>query len=56
MEIKSIGKIAFDAVYDMYAETVYQVALYYSEDHHVAEDVTQEVFMKLYANIHPGVR
>ena len=48
MEIKSIDMNAFDAVYDAYAEKVYRIALYYSKDHHAAEDITQMVFMKWY--------
>lgn len=51
MEIKSIRKSAFDAVYDANAEKVYRIALYYSGDHHAAEDITQTVFMKLYTNM-----
>lgn len=49
MEIKSNGKKSFDAVYDAHVEKVYQIALYYSgNNHHVAEEITQDVFMKLY--------
>ena len=48
MEIKSIDMNAFDAVYDAYAEKVYRISLYYSKDHHAAEDITQMVFMKWY--------
>ena len=48
MEIKSKDKSSFDAVYDEIADEVYRVALYYSKDHHAAEDITQTVFMKWY--------
>ena len=51
MGIKSIGKVSFDAIYDAHAEEIYQIALYYSGNHHAAEEITQSVFMKLYVNL-----
>jgi len=48
--IKSFKKDSFDALYDTYAGKVYYIALYYSGNHHAAEDVTQTVFMTLYMN------
>ena len=51
MDIKSKGKNTFDAVYEANAEKVYRIALYYSGDHHAAEDITQTVFLKLCINI-----
>ena len=51
MDIKSIDQSAFDAVYEVIAEKVYRIALYYSGDHHAAEDITQTVFMTLYDNL-----
>lgn len=51
MGVKFIGRAAFNAIYDAYADRVYRTALYYSENHHVAEEITQTVFMKLYMNI-----
>lgn len=51
MEIKSIDQSAFDAIYEENAEKVYRIALYFSGDHHAAEDITQTVFMKLCANM-----
>lgn len=51
METKSLDKMSFDDLYDRYAEKVYNTALYYSKDHHVAEDITQSVFMTLYTVI-----
>ena len=38
----------FDTLYDTYAEHVYRTALHYSKNHHVAEEITQAVFMELY--------
>lgn len=52
MGVKSIGKIAFDAVYEANAKRVYRTALHYSDnDHYAAEEITQEVFLKLYMNM-----
>ena len=44
MEIKSIGDMDFDTLYNTYADYVYQIALHYYENHHVAEEIVQEVF------------
>lgn len=51
MGVKFIGRTAFDAVYDANVDKVFRTALYYSENHHVAEEITQTVFMKLYVNV-----
>lgn len=51
MGVKFIGKSSFDAVYEANADKVYRTALHYSENHHVAEEITQSVFMKLYMNM-----
>lgn len=47
MEIKSIDYMDFDTLYDTYTEQVYQTALHYSGNHHVAEEITQAVFMEI---------
>lgn len=44
----SIRSVDFDKVYEENMSTVYRTALYYSENKHVAEEITQEVFLKLY--------
>ncbi len=49
--MKAIGRAAFDAIYEENIESVYKTALFYSGNHHAAEEVTQTVFMKLYVNI-----
>ena len=51
METQCMRKISFDTVYDANMEKVYKVALYYSKDHDRAQDITQQVFMKLYINL-----
>lgn len=52
MEIKSNGKISFDAVYKAYAKKVRKIALYYTDRNYAAaEDIFQSVFIKLYENI-----
>lgn len=44
----SVRSVDFDKVYEEYVSAVYRTALYYSENEHVAEEITQEVFLKLY--------
>ena len=51
MEIKSIDKVSFDAIYEACSEEIHQIALYYSGNHHAAEEITQSVFMKIYVNL-----
>lgn len=51
MEAKAIDKSAFDAIYEKNVAGVYQTALRYSGNYHVAEEITQTVFMKLYINL-----
>jgi RNA polymerase sigma factor (sigma-70 family) len=41
----------FDQVYDEYADTVYSYLCFRLRDHHLAEDVFQETFMSIYANL-----
>lgn len=51
MSIKSIGWTAFDAVYEANVRDVYRTALCFSGDRHAAEEITQDVFMKLYLSM-----
>jgi RNA polymerase sigma-70 factor (ECF subfamily) len=45
-------RFAFRALYDLYKDRVYSIALYFFHgDHVAASDVTQQVFLKLLANI-----
>ena len=39
---------AFEALYDRYADLVFSVALRVMSDTHVAEDVTQDVFLRVW--------
>lgn len=48
MGIDSIGKTAFDAIYELYVDSVYNTALRYTRNEHTAEEITQDVFLKLY--------
>lgn len=48
MRIESIGRPAFEAIYERNAEIVYKTALRYTGNHHTAEELTQNVFVKLY--------
>ncbi len=46
----SVRSVDFDKVYEENVSAVYRTALYYSENEHVAEEITQEVFLKLYVS------
>lgn len=47
MGLESKNNSVFDEIYDTYAGTVYKTAMKYSENHHVAEEIVQDVFLKL---------
>lgn len=49
--MKAVGKASFDEIYEKNVDNVYRAALHYSDNHHVAEEITQIIFMKLYMNI-----
>ena len=51
MGVKSIGKTAFDVIYNDNYDIVYKAAMKYSRNHHTAEEITQKVFLKLYMNM-----
>lgn len=51
MEQKSFDEKAFNALYETYADKVYNIALYHTGNHHAAEDITQSVFMTLYTKL-----
>lgn len=46
--MRSNRKAEFDAVYEMYHNSVYQVAAHVTNNLHTAEDITQDVFLKYY--------
>ena len=48
MNVRSIGKQAFDAIYESNLDYVYRTACYYTQNHYQAEEITQCVFIKLY--------
>lgn len=48
--VNSVSGMNFDEIYGEYASLVYRIILYHSEDRDVAEEIMQEVFMKLYMN------
>lgn len=51
MEAKATDSSAFDIIYENNVSGVYRTALRYSGNHHIAEEITQTVFMKLYMNM-----
>ena len=44
------GALSFDQMYDLYATDVLRVSYYYLGNREMAEDVTQDVFVKLLTN------
>lgn len=46
----SVGSVDFNDIYRSNVSSVYFTALHYSGDAHAAEEITQEVFLKLYIN------
>ena len=46
----SSGTLSFDQLYEMYATDVLRVSYYYLGNREMAEDVTQDVFVKLITN------
>lgn len=50
MEIDSLKDVDFDELYEENVSIVYRTALYYSENAYIAEEITQDVFVKLYIN------
>lgn len=46
--MKSNRKAEFDAVYQKYSDSVFQIAMYVTGNLHTAEDITQEVFLRYY--------
>ena len=44
------GSLSFDQMYDLYATDVLRVSYYYLGNREMAEDVTQDVFVKLLTN------
>ena len=51
---RSSLSLSFDELYDLYATDVLRVAYYYLGSREMAEDVTQDVFVKLITN-HPAL-
>ena len=47
---RSSGTLAFDRLYELYATDVLRVSYYYLGNRELAEDVTQDVFVKLMTN------
>ncbi len=43
MSVESIGKVAFDVIYEDNVEIVYKVAAKYCGNHHTAEEIAQSV-------------
>lgn len=51
MEVKSVGKADFDAIYRGNVGYVYATAVKYTKNHHTAEEIVQNVFLKYYTNM-----
>ena len=46
--MESKEKTTFDTIYNANVEIVYKVALKYAQNHHIAEEIAQSVFMKFF--------
>ena len=42
------GRDSFDEIYEAYAELVYEKAMSYVKNHHAAEEIMQETFLRYY--------
>ncbi len=51
MEAKSIRKADFEAIYKENVGYVYATAVKYTKNHHTAEEIVQNVFLKYYTNM-----
>ena len=54
MADRSSGMLSFDQLYELYATDVLRVSYYYLGNREMAEDVTQDVFVRLISN-HPSL-
>lgn len=51
-EVQSGSQSAFRRLFDIYSDKVYRTSFYILRDKQYAEDVVQEVFLKVYKSIH----
>lgn len=51
MRAESQGRDAFDCIYEANVEAVYLTAKKYVKNHHAAEEITQDTFLKLFRNM-----
>lgn len=51
VEVKSVKKTDFDAIYKGNVGYVYATAIKYTKNHHTAEEIVQNVFLKYYVNM-----
>lgn len=51
MRAESEGRDAFDFIYETNVEAVYLTAKKYVKNHHAAEEITQDTFLKLFRNM-----
>ncbi len=50
--VRQGNKTAFGALYDRYVNTVYNKCLSFTKDRDEAEDITQDIFVKVFEKIH----
>lgn len=46
-----LEKLDIETIYEMYFKDIYQFALFYTNNRHEAEDITQETFVKVMKNL-----
>lgn len=51
MGYKSKKEERFDSIYRAYADEVYRVTLYYTQDEYVAQEITQKAFYQFYLHL-----
>ncbi len=51
MRAETEGRGVFDTIYEANIETIYLTAKRYTRNHHAAEEIAQDTFLKLFRNM-----
>ena len=51
MRAETEGRGVFDSIYEANIETIYLTAKRYTRNHHAAEEIAQDTFLKLFRNM-----
>lgn len=55
MDMESSGEVRFDCIYEANKEIVFKTAMYYSGNYHVAQEISQTAFLKLYIRLEEAI-